>query len=109
LGEHAVHGKIVRPVHETVEVMAELGRYDPARAVAPREVIADQTLGEVVAITLGGVNEVDATVRRSVEDGVGLGLREIAAPLAAELPRAQSDDGHAKAGLAESSITHGRC
>ena len=48
LRPHAVRGKIVRAVHETVEVMAELGGHDPARAVMPGQIIANQPFGQVV-------------------------------------------------------------
>ena len=98
LGAHAVHGEIVVAVQETLEVMAELGRHDPARTVMPRQIVADQFFRKVIrAVAFGGVNEVDAAIRRRVEDGVGLGLRKIAAPFAAELPGAGADDGDAQA------------
>ena len=108
LGAHAVRGKIVGAVQETVEVMAELGRHNPARAVMPRQVIADQPFGKMVrAVAFGGVHKVDAAVGRRVEDGIGVGLREIAAPFAAELPGAGADDGDAQTGFAKNTITHG--
>jgi hypothetical protein len=41
----------------------------------PRQVVPDQFFRKVIwAVALGGVNEVDAAIRRRVEDGVGLGL-----------------------------------
>ena len=110
LRAHAGHGKIVVAVHETVEVMAEFRRHDPARAVAARQIIADEFFRKMVrAVTFGGVNEVDAAIRRRVENGVHLGLREIDAPFAAELPGAGADDGDAQTGFAQNSITHGEC
>jgi hypothetical protein len=38
-----------------------------------REVVTDKPFGQVVAVTFGGVNEVDAAFPRRVQDGVGLG------------------------------------
>ena len=108
LSAHAVHGKIIVAVQEAVEVMAEFGRHDPARTVTARQIIADEFFGKMVrAVAFGGVNEVDAAIRRRVEDGVGLGLCKIPAPFAAELPGAGADDGDAQAGFAQNSITHG--
>jgi hypothetical protein len=109
LPAHAGHGKIVRAVHETVEVMAELRGHEPARPVAARQIIADQPLGEVVAVTFGGVNEVDAAFRGRVEDGVGLGLREIPAPLAAKLPGADADDRRPQTCSSQNPVTHDPC
>ena len=109
LGAHAVHGKIVVAVHETFEMMAEFRRHDPVRTVTARQIIADEFFRKMVrAVAFGGVNEVDAAVRRRVEDGVHLGLGEIDAPFAAELPGAGADDGDAQTGFAQNPITHGR-
>jgi len=106
---HASNGKIVVAVHETVEVMAELGRHQPARPVAARQIIADQPFGQVVTVTFGGVDEIDTAFRRRIEDGVSLGLREIAPPLAAKLPRADANDRHAQPRFTQHPITHGPC
>ena len=104
---HIRGGEVFGAVHELFEVMAELGGDDPARAVVAAEVIADQALGEVVAVAFGGVDEVDAQFGGLVEDGVHLGLGEVAAPFAAELPGADADDGHSQARAAKKSIAHG--
>jgi hypothetical protein len=61
----------------------------------------------VRAVTFCGVNEVDAAVRRRVENGVGVGRREIFSPFAAELPRADADDRDTKSGFAKNPIAHG--
>src|ERR1035437_1811010 len=58
------------------------------------------------AVTFGGVNEVDAAIRRCIEDGIHLLLGEVDAPFAAELPGADADDGRLQTGFAESSIAH---
>ena len=101
-------GESLGAVQELVEVMAELGGDEPARAVVAAEIIADQAFGKVVAIAFGGVNEVDAELRRLVEDGVRLGLGKGAAPFAAKLPGAEADDRNPQAGAAENSIAHGQ-
>jgi hypothetical protein len=73
----AGEGEIVVAVQEAVEVVAELGGDDPTGAVATGEVIADEYFGEVVAVTFGGVDEVDAALRSGVEDGIDLGLGSV--------------------------------
>lgn len=50
---------------------------------------ADQRLGEVVAVALGGIDEVDAQLAGPPHDPVDLDLRELLAPLPTELPSAQ--------------------
>ena len=107
LSLHAGDGEIVVAVHEAVEVMAEFGGDEPARAVAARQIIADEFFGQVMRpVTFGGVNEVDAAVRRRVENGIGLGLRKIFPPLAAELPGADADDRNAQTGAPQNSVSH---
>jgi hypothetical protein len=90
------------------EVMAELGGDHPLVPVAaPGERVADEGLGGVVAVTLGGVDEVDAEVGGAVDDPVRLALREVLRPLPAELPRPQPDDRDAQVGAAEPAVFHG--
>jgi len=91
---HARGREVFRPGHESLEAVAKLGRHNPARPVVAAEVIADQAFGEVIPVTLGGVEEVDAERARLIEDGVRVGLGESAAPLAAKLPGAQANDRH---------------
>src|SRR6185312_12219653 len=88
--------------------MPELSREDPARSVTACEVIADQCLGEMITVALGGVDEVDAAVRRRIEDLVGLSLAEVDSPFAAQLPGAKADDGYGKTGAAERQEAHYR-
>src|ERR1035437_3203543 len=87
--------------------MAGLGGHEPARAIVPAKVIADQTLGKVVAVALCGVNKVDAEFSRLIEDSVRVGLGKGAAPFAAQLPRAQANNRHPQTRAAENSIAHG--
>ena len=104
--ENACRGEVLSAVQEAVEVVAELGRDEPVRTVVAAEVIADQPLGEVIAVAFGGVDEVDADFGRLVEDGVRLGLGKGAAPLTTILPGAKADDRHPQARAAKNSITH---
>src|ERR1039458_1073191 len=97
-------GKVLGAIEEAIEVMAELGGHEPERAVVAAEVIADQALGKVVAVALGGVDQVDAEIARLIENGVRLGLGKGAAPLSAILPGAEADDRDPQAGAAEISI-----
>src|SRR5438874_522690 len=87
--------------------MPELGGDDPLLAVA-RDRIADKRFGRVIAVALGGGDEVDANLARSVEDGVDFGLGEILPPLPPELPGADPDDGKVEVGLAEATVSHRR-
>jgi hypothetical protein len=93
-------------VHVAVELVAELGGDDPLVAVAG-DGVADEGFARVIAVTLGGIDEVQAGVARGVEDGVDLRLGELFAPFAAELPRANADHGDVQVGLAEAAVFHG--
>src|ERR1019366_8976622 len=73
----------------------------------PAEVVADQTLGKVVPIAFGRVDEVESEFGRPIKDCVRLGLGKVAAPLAAKLPGAQADDRHPQTRAAENFIVHG--
>ncbi len=106
LAQDSFDGKIVRAVRELVKMMAKLGRHDPARAIVPRQIVPDQPLRRVVSVTLRRINQVDAAFGGFVEDGVRVGLQVIAAPFAAELPRADADDRDAQASAAQSAVLH---
>src|ERR1039458_8755051 len=67
-------GEVLGAIEEAIEVMAELGGHEPERAVMAAEVVSDQALGKVVAVALGGVDQVDAEIARLIENGVRLGL-----------------------------------
>src|SRR5215208_985148 len=88
-------------------MMAELGGDDPLAPPAPAgQIVPDKSLRRVVAVALGRVDQVDAKLAGAVEHGVGLGLAKVLAPLPAELPRAQANDGNAEAGRAEPAVFH---
>ena len=106
LGLDVLRPEAVGPVHEAIEAVTELGGDDPAVALVPREIVADQALGQVVAVTLGRVDEVDAGFGGPVEDGVDLGLFEGLPPFASELPSADADDGDFQAGPAQCAVFH---
>ena len=107
LGLDLLRSEAVGPVHEAVEGVAELGGDDPAVPVVPRQVVADQALGQVIAVALGSIDEVDAGLGRLVEDGVDLGLPESLAPLPAQLPGADPDHGNFEARPAQGAVFHG--
>jgi hypothetical protein len=94
------------PPHVPVELVAELRRDHPL-VPAAGDRAADQRLGQVVAVALGRVDEVDPEVGRPGEHGGDLVLGEVLAPLAAELPGADADDRHAEVGRSEPAVFHG--
>src|ERR1019366_1738708 len=62
LPPHAGDRKIIVAIHETVEVVAEFGGDNPARAVAAGQIIADELFRKVVwSVAFGGGNEVGAS------------------------------------------------
>ena len=99
-------GKSVRPVHESVKAVAELGGHDPARTVPARQIISHQALGQVVAVTFRSVNQIYPQFGRLVQDRVRLRLRKNTSPFSAKLPGAQADDRHAQTSPAKISIMH---
>lgn len=68
--------------------MAEFGGNDPTGTIVARQVVADQPFGKMVAVTLGGIDQIDAGFRGLIEDGIGFGLSVGVAPFTAKLPRA---------------------
>ena len=72
--------------------VAELGGDVPLVAAA-LDGLADEPFGDVVAVALGGVEEVDAEFAAALQDGAHLVDLVVAPPLAPELPGADSDDG----------------
>src|SRR4051812_18739880 len=85
LPEHIVRLVMDRSIHEGVKVMAEFRGNDPFFAVAPNR-LPDQALRGVIAIALGGVDQVDAEVAAAVEDLIDLILRKLLPPFPTELP-----------------------
>ena len=67
---------------------------------------ADERLGSVVAVTLGGVDQIDAELAGAIEHRIDVGLGEVFSPFAAELPGANSDDGDDEVGFSESAVLH---
>ena len=74
-----------------VELVAELGGDHPVVALLV-DGAPDERLGQVVAIALGGVHQVDPKLATPPEQLVDFLLGEAPAPLAAELPGANTDD-----------------
>jgi len=68
------------------------------------EPAADDPLAAPVAVDVGGVDERDAGVDGSVDDRHGVGLRDLA-PVGAELPGPEADDGHGP--VCEAALLHG--
>ena len=100
-------GRIVQGAGEVaVELVAELGGDDPAIALAPYRP-TDQRLGEVIAVALRCVDQIDAKIRGAAKQPVNLGLGEGLAPLAAELPGAQADHRHFQPRASQPPILHG--
>src|SRR5258708_2887167 len=93
-------GRLVvrRSIEEAVEVMAEFRPDNPILAIAANRA-ANQSLGKVIAITLGGVDQIDARLAATVEQRIHLGLREVFSPFATELPGADPDDRYFQPGL----------
>ncbi len=67
-------GVIVGTVHEAMEIVAEFGGHNPLGAVAAAQVIADQPFRQMIAVTFGGVDEVDAAGHGLIQDLVDLWL-----------------------------------
>jgi hypothetical protein len=65
-------------------------------------------LGEVVAVALGGVDQVDAKSPSLSQQLVDLVLGEALAPLAAKLPDPNPDDRHRQSRLAQPAVPHAR-
>ena len=65
----------------------------------------DERLAAAVAVDVGGVEEGDARLARGVEHGERVGLVDVA-PVGAELPGAEADDGDGAAGAAEGARLH---
>jgi hypothetical protein len=86
--------------------MTELGGDEPLRATA-LDGLADQPFGDVVAVTLRRVEQVDAQFPGPVQDVAHLGHVVVAAPLASELPGADPDDGDGPSGRAQAAVLHG--
>src|SRR3954471_12373110 len=53
-------------IHEAVEAMTKFRGDDPFRAISAREIIADETFRQVIAVTFGGIDEIDAELRAFV-------------------------------------------
>ncbi|CDN44658.1 hypothetical protein BN871_FG_00140 [Paenibacillus sp. P22] len=87
-------GKYVRTLEPLMEMMAELRRDDPVLASPPADVVSDESFRQMVSVTFGRVDQVDAELGALVQNRVDLALREIHAPFPAELPGADADDRH---------------
>jgi len=99
---------LVAAFHEAGEAVAELGGNDPSVAIAAGfDGPADELFGGVVAVALGGVDEIDPAVGGGGEELIDFRLLEVFPPLAAELPRAHADDRDAKIGSTEAAVFHG--
>jgi len=72
--------------------------------VAPEE-LADETLRSAVAIDVGGVEERDAGLDGALEHLPRLLLAHLA-PVGAELPATQADDGDGKVGATQDTCLH---
>jgi hypothetical protein len=90
-----------------VKSVAELGG---DHAVVPLLVdrLADEGLGQVVAVALGGVHQVHAEFSSPSYQPVHLVLGEPPSPLAAELPGSDTDHRDPQPRLAQPAVLHGR-
>jgi hypothetical protein len=90
-----------------VESVAELGGDHPV--VPPlADGRADERFGQMVAVALGGVHQVDTQLSGSPQQSVDLLVGEVLSPLAAELPGPDPDNRHREAGAAEPAVLHRR-
>jgi len=74
-----------------VELVAELGGDHPVVSLLADR-LADERFGQVVAVALGGVHQVDTQVSCPPQQPVELLLGEALSPFAAELPGPDPDD-----------------
>ncbi len=98
---------VARAVQRAVKVVAELGGDDPCIPL-PVNTLANEALREVVAVALRRIDEVDAFIPGSTENGVHLFRGKVHTPLAAKLPRTNADYADLQSCRSKGSIFHGR-
>ena len=96
---------MVCAVEVLVEFVAELGGDHPMVTVT-LDRFADQTFGQVITVTLGGVDEVDSQFLGAFQYAVDLLLREGLAPFSAKLPGTNAHGGHLQLCSAQAAILH---
>jgi hypothetical protein len=89
-----------------VEFVPELGGDDPMIPIAMNG-SADELFRQMIAITLGGVDQVDPALPGGIEHAIDFILGKILPPFTTELPGSHADDGDFQTGLAQVTIFHG--
>lgn len=93
LQEHILGLARFRAIERLVKLVTELAGHDPLVALA-FDRLSNKRFRRVVAIALGGVDQVDAKVAAAFEHRVDFRLLKRLVPFAAELPGSDSDNGH---------------
>ena len=88
-----------------LKLVTELGGHDPGVAFAGNR-LPHELLRQVVAITLGCIDQIDTLIACFADNRIDLRLRVVVPPFAAKLPGADAHDGHAQIGFSEYSVFH---
>jgi hypothetical protein len=92
-----------------LEIPVELGGDDELVAqVLGGEEFAERCFGIPLALSVGGIDEIEAVIERGAERLVPVIERDIAPELGRKLPAPETDARDIEIGLTELSVLHGR-